>query len=398
MNKPKKILVFLFFLACLNGFALDYGLVLNQVPIAHNEEAGEGYIDYTGMIQPWISSPLGEQADIFLSGGLTAKYEGKWALLPEVSRFELAYRPLPSLSLELGRFAFSDPLGFVFSGLFDGLGAVWDTGGRRIRAGALYTGLLYKKTAYITMTGADLLDFYNQDVYFASSRLAFAINWTVPSVFDSANQLDLGLLAQIDLNNGDVENKLHSQYALAKWSRPLGRGWYMELGGAASLEEQDGDAAFAFAFALSFAPFWVPSSRPGDRLFFNFRMASGNWSDGLRAFKPVTIEAQGSILRAKLSGLSWAQAGYSILLHEKIQGEVSAAWFLRTDHETFVDHNFDLISDSPSLGGEVYAGAAWVPESWISLNLGGGVFLPQGAYNSDAGLKWRVAAGLLLSF
>jgi hypothetical protein len=399
MNKY-LLIVFLFSLVCLKSFALDYGLVLNQVPVAHNEEnEDDGLFDYTGIIRPWISGPLGDNGGFYFSGGLTALYEKEeWAFLPDVSRFEIEYRPLPNLSLVAGRFSFSDPLGCVCSGLFDGLGAVWDIRGTRFRLGAFYTGLLYKKTDHILMTSSDISAFHDRDEYFASRRLVFALNWEAPSFLDSRSNFDFGLLAQIDLNDSQRPDTttLHSQYVLARWTRSLGRGWYAEAGLTASHETAEGKSGFGFAFSLS--PFWVPPSRPADRLFFNFRVSSGNWNDTVRAFKPITTEAQGEVLRTGLSGISWAQTGYAMRIHPNIQGEISAAWFFRTDRETFVDTDLNGNSDSYSLGGEIAAGLNWVPESWVGLNLGGGVFIPQlnGAYNSGA-VKWRVAAGLLLS-
>ncbi|MDR2109764.1 MAG: hypothetical protein LBP32_00490 [Spirochaetaceae bacterium] len=401
MNKPVLFAALLFCIG-IQGFALDYGVALNQFPLVRSGGSeGEGDFDYSLMVRPWLSSPLGEKADLYLSGGFSAEYGEEWAFLPDVSRFEISLRPLPNLGIEAGRFNFTEALGFVFSGLFDGLGAAWDIGGTRLEAGAFYTGLLYKKTAGITMTPQDGAAYSDKEVYFASRRVVLALNWRIPALFDSRNSLDLSALAQIDLN--DTEYALHSQYILAKWSRPLGGGWYMDMGAAAMVEEvrvEGGDDKSAAGFALSLEPFWVPRKRPGDRLSFTFRMASGNRNDTLRAFRPLTTQAQGKVLEGLFSGLAWAQAAYRLGLPKNLRGELSAAWFFRTDRETYAGPGLKAGSSSPSLGGEAYASLSWVPASWCSLTLGGGVFVPHsgGAYDAEAALTWRAAAGLVLSF
>jgi hypothetical protein len=399
----------LFFALLVPGtlFALDFGLLIRQNPLFGTPEVpGDGFAEYSASALPWASVPLGEGAELYASAGLGIRYnrfdwqdEGReWSFLPEIGRLELSLRPSPDLGLELGRFAFSDPSsgGLVFSSLFDGIGTVWNTGGTRLKAGAFYTGLLYKKSAYIIMTNSDLADYHKGDVYFASRRLAFALNWEAASFLDTRSQVDLGVLAQIDLN--DTEDTLHSQYLLARWRRSLGRGWYADLGTILEVEERNRKEGLGFALYLS--PFLVPAGRPGDRLFFNARFASGNWNDTMRSFKPVTAGAQGRILRARFSALSLLELGYSALLFPRLEGEAAAAYFFRTDRETYYDHDMDSSSRSPALGGEISARLTWTPASWCGASLGFGVFLPQTgrAYEGGAETKWLLDAGLTLSF
>jgi hypothetical protein len=383
--------------------ALDFGILIRQqLPLGTPEISGDGLVEYTVLVLPWVSVPLGEKAEFYASGGLGISYgrfdwddEGReWGLLPEVGRLELRLRPGTNLGLELGRFAFSDPLGFVCSGLFDGLGAVWDAGGTRFRAGALYTGLLSKKTGHILMSNTDVADYHDGDRYFASRRLALALNWEAPSFLDTRNQADLGVLAQFDVN--DTGDTLHSQYFLARWRRSLGRGWYADLGAALEAEERNGRGGCGYA--LSLAPFWVPAGRPRDRLFFNARFSSGNGEDGLRSFKPLTTEAQGRVLRTRFSALSLVELGYTALLAPQLEGEAGAAYFFRTDRETYYDPGLD--SDSAALGTELFARLNWAPGSWCGLDLGFGVFIPQpgGAYGTGAEIKWRLETGLTWSF
>jgi hypothetical protein len=245
------------------------------------------------------------------------------------------------------------------------------------------------------MSDSDLEDYHDGDVYFASRRLAFALNWEVPSFLDTRNQVDLGALAQFDLNRtGDT---LHSQYLLARWRRSLGWGIYADLGAALEFEERNGEGGLGWA--LSLAPFWVPALRPQDRLFFNVRLASGNRDGAIRSFTPLTTSAQGRVLRTRLSALSLLELGYTALLLPRLEGEAAAAYFFRNDRETYRDQDMDPGSDAAALGGELFVRLSWAPGSWCALNLGCGVFIPQrGAYTTQAKAKWRLETGLTLSF
>jgi hypothetical protein len=397
------------FLACLVlpglAGALDFGLVLYQRPLFGTPEtAGDGFVEYAASVLPWVSVPLGERAEFYASGGLGIRRErldredeGRgWGFIPELGRFELSFRPGADLGLELGRLSFSDPLGLVCSGLIDGLGAVWNLAGTRLRAGVFYTGLLYKKSGYILMSNPDLEEYHDGGVYFASRRLVCALAWEAPSLLDTRSQADLGILAQTDLNGGD--DTLHSQYLLARWRRSLGRGWYADLGAVLEAEEREGRGGFGCA--LSLAPFWVPAARPYDRLFFNARFASGNWNRDARSFKPLSAGAQGRVLRARFSALALAELGYTARLFPALEGEAGAAYIFRTDRETYRDPNLDAGSRASALGGELFARLSWAPEFWCGLSAEGGVFLPQpgGAYRARAEPVWRLDTSLTLSF
>jgi hypothetical protein len=172
----------------------------------------------------------------------------------------------------------------------------------------------------------------------------------------------------------------------------------METGAVLDIEERNNEPGFGFA--LSLAPFWVPAGRPYDRLFFNTRLASGNWGGGVRSFKPISTEAQGRILRTRFSALSLLELGYNVRLHQKVEAEAAATYFFRTDRETFQDWDLNSASNSATLGGELYAGLTWAPESWCNINAGFGIFLPGlgRAYQPQADPKWRLETGLTLSF
>jgi hypothetical protein len=160
-------LVFLF--APPECFPQDFGIIPGQKLLFTDGEQSSGTTEYTGTVMPWFSAPLGNKADLYVSGGLSARYEDEeWKPLPEIYRFECIFNPLPNLRLEVGRVPFRESLSYVAAGLFDGLSAGLNTGGGRLSGGLFYTGLLYKKAAYVYMSPEDRMDFRDKDLYFAS--------------------------------------------------------------------------------------------------------------------------------------------------------------------------------------------------------------------------------------
>jgi hypothetical protein len=65
--------------------AQDFGLIVNQGASL----ADQDYWYYSATALPWFAAPLGEKADLYLSGGATAEYEDKFFFIPEIYRFEL---------------------------------------------------------------------------------------------------------------------------------------------------------------------------------------------------------------------------------------------------------------------------------------------------------------------
>jgi hypothetical protein len=404
MNKKLFLYAAAFLLCAGTAFPQDYGLTLRSLPVLSSGDKPYGNVEFTGTAIPWFAAPLGEWGDLYLSGGISAEYsDEEWKPVPEVYRFEITCRFSSGLRLEAGRLPYREPLNLVMNGLFDGLALSYDLGKTRLSAGAFYTGLLYKKTAYITMSSGDYTDYYDREVYFASRRLVFQAGWEIPDIAGGEGRLDLGLIGQFDLNKPQDtiggNGKIHSQYALAKLTLPFLNYFNAELGTLAGMaEENERDPGFCFAFSGGLA--WLPPGGAHDRLFLNAALSSGAWNKRVRAFLPVTTIARGKALRSKLSGLALAEAGYTVRLHETLSADVDAAYFFRTDARTYNDPELDGTSRSPLLGGEVSASLTWAPVSDISLNLGGGVFFPRmgKSFRADAPARWRLSLETILSF
>jgi hypothetical protein len=399
MNKSVFLCALAFLLAGA-AFAQDYGLLILQTPTLTGGETSSGensnVFSYTGTAIPWFAAPLGEKADLYLSVGLSAELEDEtWKPVPEVYRFEFIYNPNPDMRMELGRVPFSESLSYVFSGIFDGVAARFSLGGGRLSAGVFYTGLLYKKAAYIVMGAEDRADYYDRDVYFSSRRLVFGANWEKTNIFDTRNTLSLSGLGQFDLNGGDI--KIHTQYLEGRLDIPMGNGFNVQTGGVFELIEQDGQTAVAFAVSADFQ--WLPPGAWQDMLTVGGRFSSGSWNGAVGAFLPVTSQAQGKVLRPEFSGIAFVQSAYTARLHDALSADLSAAYFFRTDETTYSDSGVEPSTRSLLLGGEIYGGLIWDPWSDLSVSVGGGVFFPQwGKYfKEDAGLKYRITLEAVFS-
>ena len=392
--------IFLFLIIAAAGvfapriFAQDFGLILNQsLTLADSD-----YVNYTAVAVPWFAAPLGEQADVYLSGGAGVEYEDeKWNPLYEIYRFELTWNYSPSLSFGFGRQYFQDSLGLILTGLFDGVSLNWNVGGGRFYTGLFYTGLLYKKSASITMNASDSFIYSDPDKYFASSRLAGGIIWEKTSIFDTQGSIWLDGIFQIDLN--DADSKIHSQYVAAKYSTPLAPAFSLECGAAAEILEVS-DLEPQVAFAASADLMWLYYGGIPGMLSLGGRFSTGVLKDTFAAFTPLTGGAQGKVLRPNLSGAALLQADYTFRPAPGLFAELFAAYLFRTDKTSFSDAGIDQKSDSPMLGAEIYLGVSWAPVSDFVLSAGGGIFVPQTgmAFTDNADIKYRLelTAGISL--
>jgi hypothetical protein len=343
---------------------------------------------------------LGENADLYLSLGITAKYDDEeLTAVPELFRFEFNYRPSKRVDFSFGRINHADPLGYIAGGLFDGVAATAALGNGVIHGGLFYTGFLYKKTAHIVMTEPDQqafdapLDYSNfADTYFAARRGVWDVCLEYPGLFLPTGTLFAGLAGQFDF--GDADIKYHSQYIFAKYLWNYRSLLELELGVAGELIENGSKNQLSFAGHLKAN--WMPPSLMQDRLYLGARYSSGAVNSTLVAFTPITTKPQGHILRAKLSGLMVIETGYTARLHPAFSIDMSALYFLRTDAGATYD---EVDGTAFALGPEIYGQAIWVPISDISFILGGGAFFPSlGASNPDGKPHWQVSLTSIISF
>jgi hypothetical protein len=350
---------------------------------------------------PRFTALFGDNADIYVSASFEASYSEKWHFVPELLRTEFSVYSGP-FDLTVGRMYYSEPLGLIAGGLFDGaLFSVQSEAGI-FSFGAWYTGFLYKRRANIAMTFEEMLAFavpfeFNDflDTYFASRRLVAALGWEHVNRF---LEVRLSLLGQTDLRDGfrfTGSNLLHSQYLIGQFSVPRYL-FALDLGGAFGLTQYDGESGISAAAQLGIA--FMPPTRIPNRLLFLARYTSGE-TDLFSAFTPITTITQGGIINAKLSGLSTLALDYTARPHRTFAFGLTSTYFIRTDFETYRSYPLmETNSNGAFLGNDFFAQLLWTPFSDMQFNLGGGAFFPAlGNAARDADVSWRVELNVIIS-
>lgn len=380
----------------ISAFAYDFGLVLDQ-GCAFNQDANS----YSGSFAPWFSWELNEKVQLYFSGNFDISSEREdWQppLLFEIGRFEMNYLLAPGKLLNAGRIRYSDGSGLVASGLFDGAGVNFDWRIGRVSLGGYYTGLLYKETAQITMTGEDALDYYapwgagDGGRYFAPSRLFAVLGYDIPGLLFALDTLSLEAIFQFDVSAHD--EPLHSQYLEAGYSFSPIRRFQFDVG--VIVEGMESNAAgFQAAFAgYGDAMMDVPGSL-NDRFSVGIRSSSGNTSDTVTAFNPINGHSGGMVFAPKFSSITVISGTYEARLLETLSFDFAVRGFLRTDKTSVGGAEID--SDSSGLGAECYGSVIWAPMDDISCTLGGGAFFPGQAFAGETPVKWNISVGLILS-
>jgi len=394
----KNIILFLCILTLfkLSLWSKDFGLILDQ-SAGFSGSDGNNDFDYSGAIIPWFSSPAGGKGTVYFSASVMADWKNeKMTVIPELLRTEFTWN-FDKGEFTFGRMRYTDPLGFIAAGLFDGAGVSLDLGGGSLSVGAWYTGLQYKERARITMTKEEYesyntdFDFSNfSDTYFAPRRVVSALGWEHQGLAEII-QLKLAIINQSDLAK---EDSLHSQYAAAKLSVPL-NSFVFDLGGCLELIEFSDETKIALAgiFGIS----WM---LPSARLSLSGRYSSGAAQDGsLAAFIPLSTVYQGQILKAKFSGLNVFSLDYLGKFHKTFSAGLNATCFFRSDLGTYYGYPVsEGASDGYMPGTELYGHLHWNPVSDIQINFGGGAFLPSlGNTAKDAAALWRAEINVILA-
>jgi len=400
--KKAAILLFICLLCVLlpgMAGAKDFGVILDQ-SVGYGGIGNDSSVDFTGALIPRFSNLLGEKGEIYISMGIIAEYENEnWFFVPELLRTDFTWL-FGFGDFKAGRMYYSDPLGFIATGLFDGARISVNSELGTFSFGAWYTGLLHKKRANIAMTPReqqyfslklDLKDL--QNTYFAPRRIVSALDWEHLSL-GGPLQVRVTLLGQFDLYGGE---RLHSQYAAGKITLPLDV-FAFDLGGCLELIEDGGSFGTALAAELGIRV--APPTPLQDTLSLIARYSSGlNGGGQLTAFLPVSTVAQGEVFEVKLSGISLVSLDYIARLHRTFSAGISSTYFIRSDLETYTEYPLSVKSDGYFLGNEFFCRLMWNPYSDLQLNLGGGVFLPSlGNAAPGADMMWRVEFSFVFGF
>jgi hypothetical protein len=385
--------------------AFDFGLITNQYAGFYNQTDGENIeniFEYKGGVIPRFSGLVGDSGEFLISAGFSFRVKDGFYFVPELLRTEINFR-FGGSAIRAGRIYYSDPLGFIAGGLFDGAQFSHNTSAGIFSAGVWYTGLLYTETAKITMTDTDM-DMYEAeldygdfaDTYFAPRRLLASLDWEHPSIAGLFS-LRAALTGQFDLTGAD--EKLHTQYLTVKASIPL-KSLLFEIGGSLETLQTvlSDDSKFTMAFAGDFGVFWTPPLNFHSRLSLSGHIAGGGADGFTGAFVPLTTKGYGGVFQPKLSALSILALDYTARLGETIGAGLSASCFVRNDLSTYTSYPAGEDSKGYFLGTEFFAGIVWSPVSDLQLNIGGGAFLPA---LGDAGPQeqalWRAEITMTLA-
>ena len=419
MKKFHYILCSLLIACCPLIYAFDWGLQLNQTlnidGVSNGSDSQDHKLGYSGTLLPWFSAPFGSShcvGKLYLSAGITALYTEKYTdkttfFIPELFRTELTWHVGTGNEVKLGRMLYTDPLGFIASGLFDGARFSVALGNGVFSTGLWYTGLLYKKSANITMTADDNIAYNEEfdfsrfgDTYFAPRRLIIAMDWDNPYTAPWL-RLKASFIGQFDLSHSDM--LYHSQYLAIRAGIPAGS-FIFNLGGCVGLAELPKDIKISFAGEFGVA--WMLPTSITDKLQLTCRLTTGMTEDSsFTAFVPITTVSQGDILQAKLSGLSMLRLDYTARLHETFSFNIASSYFIASDYKTYQGFPYGSPDggDGLLLGNEFSGRLVWAPFSDLQLNLGGGIFLPSmgnsghSTEGSQSGALWRVNLSVVLA-
>ena len=421
MKKLRCFYIFLFAILILPASlcAFDFGLITNQYIGLYNQTESESIFEYKGDILPRFSGLIGDSGEFLVSAGLSFGAKDEFYFVPELLRTEI-YMRFDSSAVRAGRIYYSDPIGFIADGLFDGVQFSHNSSAGIFSAGAWYTGLLYKGSAKITMTDNDIniyeskLDYGNfADTYFAPKRMLVSFDWEHPSIAELFS-LKFAITGQFDLSDADFT--LHTQYLTVKASLPV-KSLLFEIGGSletlqtvrtdydwiAVNKGQDHigvsvNSKFTMAFAGDFGVFWTLPSDFLSRLSFLGHIAGGRVDNFIGAFVPVSIKIYGGVFQPKLSALSIFTLNYTARLDRTIGAGLSASCFIRNDLGTFMSYPVSENSEGYFLGTEIFARVIWSPFSDLQLNIGGGAFLPAiGDAGPEEEALWRAELTVTLS-
>ena len=233
--------------------AMDNGLTLNVTTALEDYGLSNNLQDnivFMGSLTPWLFVPFGDNSELFASLGITGEFINKeWMLVPELLRTTFNIRFGSSSELSLGRLQYQDPVGFIASGLFDGVRYTQDIGVSMLGISAFYTGFLYKGNAIITMTEDDeknhllKLDYSDfSNTYFASRRIVAAVDFEHPGLFELV-RFRAAIIGQFDFNE---DTSFNTQYLAVKALMPFGN-FIFDAGGSFGLLQDEGDFQVSFA-------------------------------------------------------------------------------------------------------------------------------------------------------
>ena len=242
-------------------------------------EAYNGFKSNRLKARPFLSLDFGDSVSLYLSGALILPLDEDEGFQIPVIEADQSYIRFGSYRrnwLELGRIYFSDPVGYIVDGIFDGMTFSLSS----LTGGVYYSGLIYKETAKITMDNNEFLDYDDDDIKFAPSRLIGSLEWYIGNYYNF--NMVLAGLAQFDLR--DTPKRLNSQYITGTF-RFYSNSIFFDAGIAAGFLKTGEDASkFSLAFSVDLDYFIIDDIK----VYMGLRWFSGAINETITPFVPIS--------------------------------------------------------------------------------------------------------------
>ncbi|MBN1698097.1 MAG: hypothetical protein JW881_11335 [Spirochaetales bacterium] len=419
----KKVLFLFAVISCaaVNLFSIDFGgYIDNATSYSIDEATGFYQIDRIAL---WLNQGLGENGSFSVNGNYTYALDmpvsGDLDLLLLQYKWLLDGGDLSMLSLDLGRFAFTDPTGLVLDHNADGFRLGFSYPAAILSVGFGYTGLLFKHNTTITLSIGDSADRSDPDVWFAPGRMLGTIDCRFPDVAPGTD-LWASLLFQKDLRSGDqiVEEGTEepqlaggfydSVYAGTGLSGRMAPSLYysafayVETGRSLTYEDDDESytgksygyepvLAFLAGFEISYYAESLSFSRIGLEAVFAsgdedaVSCVEGNIEGPSFLFTPISNRESFIVFDPALSNLFYMTASYQIKplalagygMLDEVLALLSATAFFRPTTGV-ISETRGLVPDSDAvyLGTEIDFIINFRPFSDLGMSLGNGFFIP----------------------
>ena len=411
--KPLVLLLVLFSLVAPPAHSLDWGGSLT----------GYGSLDRNGDLDlygeaataAWITAPLGEYYAFLTQGSVVVSTE------PLVTAdLDLLYvdglAPLGdrlATGVTAGRFVFSEFSRLVFSHRGDGV--LFTAAGQRAvtRLGAVYTGLLLKPNADITLSRLDELDDQDDNERLAPRRLIGMVELALIEPLPRTD-ITVSVLAQHDLRDqtgliGEGETtptdanggRVNTQYALLGIDGSITSRWFYRLAGGIQtgqvlsfFEDDFGQPAYQETWMLA----WIAAGEarylaPGPlatSVSLSLLSSSGDADapslrEGYRSerptqFLPVAGQTIGLVSGVAAGNLTAASLDVTVRPVPTVQTGLSAVTLFRTADGGPVDlAGVNTEASGRYLGSEASASVTVRPFSDLGASIAAGVFVPNQA-------------------
>jgi len=284
-------------------------------------------------LYPWYSLKLGEDALLNISGIITFQWNqySEW-LDPFI---ELGHTSLEFYwsdnRAEIGRVYYDDPLGYIATGLFDGIKFSFFSS--TLQLGGFYSGFINKKSANIIMSIEDIDDYNDVTNSFAPKRLIGSFHWRIG---DYNTHLMLGALAQLDMRKD--YSPLNSQYLMAKFH--FGDGDFdIDLGTAVSFLQEGEDPNKLGAAASIDLSWWFYDSSLSIGLWW----FSGAIDENINyPFKPITNYRWNWFISAYQPSLFLPRITFAKRINDIISFEISALYYIWEGEEYSENSEFKI--------------------------------------------------------